>query len=99
MPAPRDRPLHPLEQIDPPYPLAPLNFSAQSGLEKGIIDLRWDLPTNLFQNSKYTILGVNLYRSFDSEFGPFFRLNDVPIGTTYWRGFKKIKLVFLEEVF
>lgn len=98
MPAPRDRPLHPLEQIDPPYPLAPLNFSAQSGLEKGVIDLRWDLPTNLFQNSKYSIIGVNLYRSFDSEFGPFFRLNDVPIGITYWRDMNRIRLILEEDV-
>src|ERR1700690_114621 len=78
-----DRVLNPLEQVDPIYPLAPLNFAAQSGLEKGVFDLRWDLPTNLFNNSKYSIIGVNIYRSFDSEFGPFFRLNDIPIGTTY----------------
>jgi hypothetical protein len=93
-----DRVLSPLEQVDPVYPLAPLNFAAQSGLEKGIIDLRWDLPTNLFNNSKYSIIGVNIYRSFDSEFGPFFRLNDVPIGTTYWRDMNRVTLALEEDV-
>lgn len=36
-------------------------------------------------NNTFQILGVNLYRSFDSEFGPFERITDVPVGSTFWR--------------
>jgi hypothetical protein len=98
MPFPPDRPPHILEQDYPALPLPPLNFSVQSGLEKGVIDLRWDVPTNLTQNSRFSVIGVNIYRSFDSEFGPYHRLNDVPIGTTFWRDMNQITLVLGEDI-
>jgi hypothetical protein len=98
MPAPPDRSPHILEQFMPAAPLPPLNFSVLSGLEKGVIDLRWDPPANLSQNSKFSVIGVNIYRSFDSEFGPFFRLNTVPVGSTYWRDMNQVTLVLEEDV-
>lgn len=98
MPAPPDRQPHILEQDYSALPLPPLNLSVQSGLQAGIIDLRWDLPSNLVQNSRFTILGVNIYRSFDSEFGPFYRLNAIPVGATYWRDMNRLQLVLQEDV-
>ncbi len=98
MPAPSDRQPHILEQFNPAVPLPPLNFSVQSGLEPGVIDLHWDLPAYLSQNSSFSILGVNIYRSFDSEYGPFHRLNDIPIGTTFWRDSSRLSLSLQEDV-
>jgi hypothetical protein len=48
-------------------------------------DVRWDTPSTLAGNSQWNILGVNVYRSFDSEFGPYYRLNDAPLGATFYR--------------
>jgi hypothetical protein len=98
MPAPPDRTPMVMEQLSPAVPLPPLNFSVQSGLEPGILDLRWDLPAYLSQNSQFSILGVNIYRSFDSEYGPFNRLNDVPIGTTFWRDSSRVTLALQEDI-
>jgi hypothetical protein len=98
MPAPPDRPIHLLEQDHPAFPLPPLNFFAQSSLMRGSTDLRWDPPTNLSANSCFSIIGVNLYRSFDSEFGPFYRLNDIPVGSNYWRDSDRIAVALQEDV-
>jgi hypothetical protein len=51
----------------------------------GVFDLVWDNPAYLSLNSRFTILGTNLYRSFDSEFGPFERITDLPLGAIFWR--------------
>jgi hypothetical protein len=81
----RDRKPHILEQDDICLPHPPLNFSATSAFEKGVIDLWWSSPSELWANSKFNIIGVNIYRSFDSEYGPYFRLNTTPIGGNFWR--------------
>ena len=36
-------------------------------------------------NSRWNILGVNIYRSDSGERGPYFRVNVVPIGTQFYR--------------
>lgn len=36
-------------------------------------------------NSVWTIVGVNIYRSDTGERGPYFRLNDLPVGTMFFR--------------
>jgi len=55
------------------------------GVAPGIFDLRWDDPAQLSLNSKFAICGVNVYRSFDSEFGPYERVTALPVGCTFWR--------------
>jgi len=51
----------------------------------GVLDLRWDDPSILRGNSVYTVVGVNIYRSDVSDRGPFYRINDFPVGSTFWR--------------
>lgn len=99
MPAPRDRQIpHLLEITQPfPWPLPPLNVSSSS-LDTETVDLRWDSPADLSQNSCFSIIGVNIYRSFDSEYGPYFRLNSVPIGTNFWRDQTRMVLSMRENV-
>jgi hypothetical protein len=58
-----------------------------SPLFAGTLDLRWDNPAVLTKNSKFTVLGVNIYRSDTSERGPFTRLNATPVGGTFYRDF------------
>jgi hypothetical protein len=36
-------------------------------------------------NSRWTILGVNIYRSDTGDRGPYFRVNRVPVGTQFYR--------------
>lgn len=80
-----DRPIDLLERVNSPFPLPPLNVFCRSGYERGLIDLRWDNPAILTHNGKFSILGVNIYRSMDSEFGPFVRINEVPLGGGFYR--------------
>lgn len=97
MPSPRDREPTILEQQQPAYPLPPLNISASS-LEPEIIDVMWTSPAELQANSGFNILGVNLYRSFDSEFGPYFRVNTIPLGSTQYRDLTIVVLAMQEDV-
>lgn len=68
-----------------PWPAPPLNVNFTHGYRDGVIDLRWEDPATLPLNGQFQILGVNVYRSFDSEFGPFHRISELPVGATYWR--------------
>jgi hypothetical protein len=65
---------------------------------RGVIDLRWDDPAILTLNSRFHLLGVNVYRSFDSEFGPYERISDLPIGSTFWRDQTDNELIVEEDV-
>ena len=47
--------------------------------------MAWDNPAYLSRNSRFCLCGINIYRSFDSEFGPYHLLTDVPVGATFWR--------------
>jgi hypothetical protein len=85
MPFPRDRDIHILEQKYPAFPLPPLNMYVSSGFRKGVVDIRWTSPAEINSNTCFDLIGVNVYRSFDSEFGPYFRLNTLPVGSTFWR--------------
>lgn len=97
MPHLLDRPPHVLE-TDPALPLPPLNLSCASGFDKGTVDLRWTLPSDLSSNSAFGVLGVNVYRSFDSEYGPWVRLNSLPVGSTFYRDRTNIVLELQEDV-
>jgi hypothetical protein len=98
MPFPPDRPPSILEQPLPAAPLPPLNFMCSSAFEKWTTDLRWTSPSELQANTDFDILGVNIYRSYDSEYGPFFRLNLLPIGTTFYRDKVLTKVALQEDV-
>lgn len=96
-PAPRDRYPHILEQDYPCLPHPPLNVSAYVP-EKSTIDIRWTCPGQIAANTKFNILGVNIYRSFDSEYGPWFRVNTTPVGSTFWRDKTQVVLSLQENV-
>ena len=95
-PFPPDRPIDILEQQYPAYPLPPLNTLCYTFMLH-VTDIRWTSPTELSANTKFNIIGVNIYRSFDSEFGPFTRLNALPIGSTFYRD-KLLARVQINEV-
>lgn len=81
----RDRDPSPLELSQTPWPVPPLSLFLTSGYTPGVFDLTWTNPLDMRLNSRFQVLGVNLYRSFDSEFGPYDRVNEFPIGSTFWR--------------
>jgi len=82
-----------------PYPIAPKNvFVTTPYFNSGVLDIRWDSPTVIPGNSAYDILGVNVWRSFDSEFGPYELLNSVPVGTMIYRDMTETVHVQTEDV-
>ena len=95
---PADRPIHILEQQYPAAPLPPLNLSCSSGFIPGVFDLRWSSPSELQGNSAFSVIGVNVYRSFDSEYGPFFRLNVLPVGANFYRDKTEVAVSLQEDV-
>ncbi len=98
MPSPPDRrPPDVLEQVLPAFPLPPLNVQV-SAVMPGAIDVRWTSPSDLQPNSCFNVVGVNVYRSFDSEFGPYYRLNPVPVGGNFWRDQTEVALSVREDV-
>lgn len=66
-------------------PFAPRNVNVTSPYLIGVIDIRWDDPSQYAENNETDVLGVNVYRSFDSPEGPYEKLNDNPIGALYYR--------------
>jgi len=98
MPFPPDRPLGILELQYPALPLPPLNIMCSSGFERHVTDLRWTSPSEIPANTKFDIVGVNVYRSFDSEYGPYFRLNALPIGGDFYRDRLLIRVAMNEDV-
>lgn len=96
----RDRNPKLLELEKSVWPAPPLNLFLFDGHRilggEGTFDLRWDDPAQLSLNASFFICGVNIYRSFDSEFGPYERISDLPIGSTFWRD--QTDNVLIEEV-
>jgi hypothetical protein len=84
--------------MQPAWPLSPLQAFCLSGLRLGVCDVRWTDPAELPGNSRFTILGVNVYRSFGSEYGPYYRVNAVPVGAMFWRDAAASKVVLQEDV-
>jgi len=41
-------------------------------------------------NSMWNIIGVNIYRSDTSEYGPYFRVNKVPVSSLFYRDYTNI---------
>jgi hypothetical protein len=82
----------------PSLPLAPLQAFCLSGTARNVYDVRWSGPAELPGNGRFNILGVNIYRSFGSEYGPFYRINAVPVGALFWRDMSTTKVVLQEDV-
>lgn len=93
----RDRTPGLTELTKTPWPAPPLNLFMSSNT-KGMINLQWDDPSILALNSRFQILGVNVYRSFDSEFGPYRRITELPVGSTYWLDQTDNELIVDEDV-
>lgn len=87
-----------LEYTKTPWPLPPLNLFLTSGYRPGVFDLRWDDPSILALNSKFRLLGVNVYRSFDSEYGPYNRITELMVCSTFWRDQTDNEVVIEEDV-
>lgn len=66
-------------------PLPPKNTQVVSPFQRGMLDLRWEDPAILARNSGFQIVGVNIYRSEASDRGPFRRINEFPVGGTFYR--------------
>lgn len=81
-------------------PLPPNNPMAFSTLGvRGGVDIRWDDPSLLARNSRFNIVGVNIYRSDVSERGPYFGpINDFPLGGGFYRDQTQVTLVEREVV-
>jgi hypothetical protein len=98
MPSPPDRPVNVLEVIDPAAPLPPLNFTCSPGFDKHTVDLWWSNPGEISANTLFNILGVNIYRSFDSEYGPYHRMNAVPVQAQFFRDKAQVQVVLQEDI-
>lgn len=94
----RDRDLSNLEISVAPWPAPPLNVFIASSYSLGSFDLTWDNPGVLSRNQLFHLAGVNVYRSFDSEYGPFHRLTSVPVGACFWKDQTDIEVVVKEDV-
>lgn len=66
-------------------PIPPPNGQVISPFFQGVLDIRWDNPAILARNAAFVVIGVNVYRSDVSERGPYFRLNEFPVGGTFFR--------------
>lgn len=96
----RDRKTTIKERQNPTHPNPPLNANVQWSFASAedAVDIYWDNPALLPNNTGFGIIGVNVYRSFDSEYGPYHRLNDNPIGATYYRDMTTLSNVVDEDV-
>lgn len=94
----RDREPSLLELTKTPWPVPPLTLFLTSGYKPGVFDLVWTDPSDMALNGRFQICGVNVYRSFDSEFGPYDRVNEYPLGANFLRDLTDNVLVIDEEV-
>lgn len=77
--SPLDRPNFQTERWDPSVPLSPINGVALT-VDVGVNDIRWDNPQLLVGNQKYQIIGVNVYRAFDSAYSNYQKITSSPVG-------------------
>lgn len=66
-------------------PLGPKNITATSPYLIGVIDIRWDNPSTYAEHNGLQVLGVNVYRSYDSPEHDYEKLNSSPVGALYYR--------------
>lgn len=77
-------PLRP-QTRDLTLPLGPKNLMVTSPYLLGMNDVRWDDPRVIPQNNGLNIIGVNVYRATDAQFGPFVKINETPVGVLFYR--------------
>jgi len=77
-----DRKPSPYELDNPAFPLPPQNGVCLSPFQEGMRDLRWDDPALLTGNSRFTVLGVNVYRS---DGGEFYLVSPTPSQALFFR--------------
>ena len=77
-------PLRP-QTKDLTLPLAPRNLMVTSPYRVGATDIRWDNPAIIPQNSGLNIVGCNVYRSTDSPYGPYVKVNNIPVTVLFYR--------------
>lgn len=94
----RDRFTPTLELEKTPWPVAPLDLFLIGGKNPGVFDLRWSDPSVLALNAAFSIVGVNIYRSMNSEYGPFERITQLPVGSLFWRDQTDNVMVVDEDV-
>lgn len=66
-------------------PFAPKTQEVVSPYVVGTFDIRWDNPADIEANSCVNVEGVNIYRSFDSPYGAYVKLNSTPVGGRWYR--------------
>jgi len=66
-------------------PFAPRNLMVTSPYIIGKTDIRWDNPKLIPNNSGLNITGVNVYRSIESPYGPYEKVNATPVGVLFYR--------------
>ena len=73
--------------VERPYslPRAPKNLEVTSPFLIGVLDIRWDNPADYYENNGLQVLGVNVYRTFDSPDAAYEKLNDTPVSALYYR--------------
>ena len=65
-------------------PLAPRNLLVTSPYNVAKIDLRWDNAKIIPQNAN-CVIGYNIYRSNDTPYGPYTKLNPTPVTVLFYR--------------
>ena len=85
------------ERDDPSYPLPPLNMFVTSP-DVGVMDIRWSNPAHIMGNGKWNVLGVNIYRSTDSQWSGYVKLNTSPIGAIFYRDSTQNQTVLNQDV-
>ena len=66
-------------------PLGPKNLHVTSPYLIGVIDIRWDNPAVYAEHNDLDVLGVNIYKSYDTPEGPYTLINTTPLGALYTR--------------
>ena len=79
-------------------PFPPTNVQVITGYQSGVLDIRWDNPIDLFENTTFEILGVNIYRSVGTDRGPFHRINQAPVGGSFYRDLTSSRKITKEVV-
>jgi hypothetical protein len=88
----------PWQTLSGNFPQPPHNGQIVTAYIPQTLDIRWDDPTLLPNNTMFNIVGVNVYRSDVSDLGPYHRLNPYPLGGSYYRDQTNIQPVVNEPV-